>query len=82
VLAGLPYTANAASMFANSRLSDWCWDSNSSSGMSGLRNIVKLKAVLPSGSATARVGKIANWSLEGPAYMSITPVRGSASIWK
>jgi hypothetical protein len=53
------HAANAASMLANSRLSDWCWDSNSSSGMSRPWNIVKLKAVWPSGSATTRVGKIA-----------------------
>ena len=34
-------------MFTNSRCSDRCWDSNSSSGMSGAWNIVKLKAVVP-----------------------------------
>ena len=69
-------------MLVNSRLSDWCWDSNSSSGMSGAWNIVTLKAVLPPGSATARVGNIAIWFLEGPANMSITPVAGSPLISK
>ena len=52
-------SANTAAMFANSRLSDWCCDSNSSSGIPGAWNIVKLNAVRPSGNWTARVGKIA-----------------------
>src|SRR5437868_13603443 len=31
----LHHAANAAWILVNSRLSDWCWDSNSSSGISG-----------------------------------------------
>ena len=67
-------------MLANSRLSDSCWDSNNSSGMSGAWNIVKLKAVRPSGSETVRVGNIAMASFDGPAYMSMTPLDRSAWI--
>src|SRR5688572_10029594 len=55
------------SMLANSRLSDSYWASNSSSGMSGAWNIVKLKAVRPSRSETVRLGKTAMASFNGPA---------------
>src|SRR4029453_5057662 len=49
------HAANWLRMLSNSRSNDWYWDSNSSSGMPGAWNIVKLKALVSSGRATTRV---------------------------
>jgi hypothetical protein len=53
-------------------LGGWCRESNSSSGMSGAWNILKLKAVRPSGSGTARVGKMPSAAWSGAA---VRPLR-------
>src|SRR5919109_4053754 len=74
--------ANVRRMLSNSRRSASYCDVKSSSGMWGGWNIVNVYALRPRGSSTTRVGKSASASSVGPAYMSMTPVRGSASMSK
>src|SRR5262245_39839784 len=66
--------------FSNSRTSEAYWLSNCASAWPGAWNMVKVKALPPSGVATTRVGKQMRASSLGPASMSITPVSGPARI--